>query len=191
MKKGTLILVSGLPATGKTTISKRISEEFKLPLAGADAIKEVMWDSLGHKFNFEFSDKLGKAAFELLFYFIEASLLKGMSLVVEAHFHPEKNNQRFNDLKKKYGAKLLQVYCDCDTEVLQNRFKERMKTDAYHAGHRHVVGLYGEERILKSLKNKNKRLAIDGETYDLDTTNPDMIDYKKLFVWIKNNSISK
>ncbi|MFZ2189059.1 MAG: AAA family ATPase [Candidatus Moraniibacteriota bacterium] len=188
MVKNVLILVSGLPATGKTTLSKKISEEFNIPLASADAIKETIWSTLGHDFDFEFNDKIGRTTFELLFYFIEASLSKGKSLVVEAHFNPERNNLRINELKKKFGTKLVQIYCDCETEALRKRFKERTKKDSYHAGHKHTIELYGEGRILNSLGNKNKRLEIDGATYELDTTNPEKIDYEKLFGFIKSNS---
>lgn len=78
-KKPTLIIISGLPGTGKTTLSKKISDKLNFPLIGMDAVKEVMWDSMGHEFDFEFSDKVGKTAFELVFHFIEASLVNGFS----------------------------------------------------------------------------------------------------------------
>ncbi|HLM83724.1 MAG TPA: AAA family ATPase [Candidatus Bathyarchaeia archaeon] len=183
----TLVIVSGLPAAGKTTLATSIAEKFNFPLISADTIKEVMWNTMGHEFDFDFSDKLGRTAFELLFHFIELSLSKGVSLVVEAHFSPEINNERINELKEDYGSQLIQIYCDCETEVLRKRFKERMKKDSYHKGHRHTISLYGEDKVLNSLGTKNKRLNINGVTYDLDTTKPDEIDYEKLFDFILNN----
>ena len=186
--KNTLILVSGLPGTGKTTLAKKISEEFKIPLLSNDAIKETMWDTLGHDFDFEFTNKIGQTSFEVLFHCVNALASKGVSLVVEAHFNPEMNNPKLNDLKKKYGVNLLQIYCDCETETLRKRFKDRMETNpSYHAGHKHTVKAYGEERVLNSLGTKNKRLDIDGETYDLDTTNLETIDDKKVFEFIEEN----
>lgn len=182
----TLIIISGLPAAGKTTLATSIAEKFNFPLISADTIKEVMWDTMGHEFDFEFSDKLGRTAFELLFYFIELSLSRGVSLVVEAHFSPEINNEKINELKEKYGTQLIQIYCDCETEALRKRFKERMKKDSYHKGHRHTISLYGEDKVLNSLGTKNKRLDIDGATYDLDTTNPEAIDFEELYDFILN-----
>jgi len=186
--KPRLIIASGLPGTGKTTLAKNISGHFNLPLVSMDAIKEVMWDTMGHEFDLEFSDKVGQTAFELMYYCIDISLSKGISLVVEANFSPERNNTRINKLKKKYDINLLQIYCDCETEVLKKRFKERMKKESYHRGHKHVISLCGEGKVLNSLGIKNRRLDINGATYDLDTTNPEMIDYEKLFEFIGNNS---
>jgi len=187
MDKATLIIVSGLPGTGKTTLTEKIADKFNIPGVSMDAIKEVMWNTMGHEFEFEFADKVGKTAFELLFHFIEVSLSKNVSLAIEAHFHPELNNERFNKLKEKYGTNLVQVYCDCETEALRKRFSERMEKDTYHRGHKHVISLYGKEKVLNSLGTKNKRLNIDGVTYDLDTTNLGEIDYDKLYNFIAEN----
>ena len=187
MHSSSLIIVSGLPGTGKTTLAKKIADEFDLPIVGMGTIKEVMWDTMGHEFNFEFNDKVGRTAFELLFHFIEVSLPKGISVVVEAHFDPEKNNERINGLKERFGVNLLQVYCDCETETLRKRFRERMTRDNYHKGHKHTISLHGTERVLSSLGAKNKRLDINGATYDLNTTHPEQIDYKDLFGFIYKN----
>lgn len=187
MGNNSLIIISGLPGAGKTTLLKTIADKFNLPMVSMDTVKEVMWDTMGHKFDFEFNDKIGQTAFELLFHFVELSLLKGVSLVVEAHFSPERNNGRINKLKEKYNINLLQIYCDCETEILRKRFKERMRKDSYHNGHKHTINLYGKDKILKSLGTKNKRLDIKGATYDLDTTNPKTIDYEKLYNFISNN----
>jgi predicted kinase len=185
--KPNLVIISGLPGVGKTTLGKKIADKFGFVFVSMDALKEVMWDTMGHEFEFEFTDKVGKTAFELLFHFIELSLSKCVSLVIEAHFHPELNNERFNKLKEKYGTSLIQIYCDCETEALRKRFNERMDKDTYHKGHKHVISLYGKEKVLNSLGTKNKRLDIDGMTYDLDTTKLGEIDYDKLFNFIAEN----
>lgn len=98
-QKPTLIIISGLPGTGKTTLSKKIGEEFGLPVFSMDEIKETIWDITGHDFDFEFSDKIHKASFELIFYCTHSLLAKGKSLVTEAHFNPERNNQKIRNIQ--------------------------------------------------------------------------------------------
>lgn len=109
-------------------------------------------------------------------------------VVAEAHFISERNNERFNKLEEKYNAELMQIHCSCEVETLRKRFKERMKKESYHKGYLHTISLYGEDRIMNSLANTNRtRLEINGATYDLDTTNPERIDYDKLFDFIYSN----
>ncbi|WP_425432548.1 AAA family ATPase [Hydrococcus rivularis] len=42
-----LILISGLPCTGKTTLARKIAQKLQLPLVCRDDIKESLFDSLG------------------------------------------------------------------------------------------------------------------------------------------------
>ena len=42
-----LVVVSGLPASGKTTVGRVLSEGLSLPLIDKDAILEALFDSLG------------------------------------------------------------------------------------------------------------------------------------------------
>src|SRR5512136_2128322 len=43
----TLILVTGLPCTGKTTLARRLADGFSLPLLTKDPLKEILFDGLG------------------------------------------------------------------------------------------------------------------------------------------------
>ena len=41
------ILVAGMPASGKSTMAKAISEKWSLPLLSKDSIKELLYDNIG------------------------------------------------------------------------------------------------------------------------------------------------
>lgn len=49
MSKISLIIITGLPGTGKTTLGRKLAEEFRLPFISKDDIKEFLFDNLGWK----------------------------------------------------------------------------------------------------------------------------------------------
>jgi len=42
-----LIIINGLPGTGKTTIAKPMAEQLGFPLVSKDTIKEFLFDTIG------------------------------------------------------------------------------------------------------------------------------------------------
>lgn len=185
MKKPLLILISGHIATGKTTLGQKISEKFSLPIVSPDEIKETIWDNMGWEHDRKEWHALGKASFELMYYFVETTLSKNRSVIAEAHFHPEINNKRINKLKKKYSCEILQINCKTKKENLIRRLKKRIKSDDYHPGHRHGLSIvYTEKEFLAKLGKENRLLDINGETIKINTTNPENINYDKIFKFI-------
>jgi predicted kinase len=188
MKKFALIVVSGHGATGKSTLAKKISEKFDIPMVSPDEIKEIMWDNISWEHDKDEWFKFGATSFELMYYFFESMLSKGKSLVAEAHFHPEKNNSRLNNLKNKYGCTLIQVHCNATKEVLEKRFKERLDSENYHQGHKHGIrNIYNEEEFMAHVGHGDKMLDVDGEVMVVDTTDPKSMNYEEIFGFIEKN----
>lgn len=77
-----LIIVLGPPCAGKTTLARRIAQEFQLPLIAKDDIKESLFDSLGWR-DREWSKKLGRATFAKADY---ANLFSKIATACSAQF---------------------------------------------------------------------------------------------------------
>ena len=60
------ILVSGIPAAGKSTIAERISMQLQLPVFSKDRFKEILFDQIGFASRTE-KVKLGTAAMNLMY----------------------------------------------------------------------------------------------------------------------------
>jgi len=173
-----LIVISGPPCTGKTTLGNKIAEQFDLPFVSKDDIKELLFDSLGIK-DREWSRQLGISSYRLLYYFIEAILRAGNSLIVESNFQDEYDSEQFQNLMKNYGFTTLQIQCKTKGEVLFKRFKKRSESGERHPGH--VDHLNYSEFEESLLKGSYKPLEIEGEVVYIDTTDFKEIDYNNLF----------
>lgn len=181
--KPLLIIVSGFSCTGKTTLAQKIAQEFNLPLIGRDNIKEVLFDSLGWE-DKAWSKKLGSTSYRLLYYFIDTQLSVSQSLIVESNFQPKFDNKYFQGFKTKYQAKILQIYCKTDPQILFKRYQERTDSGERHPGH--VDHLNYAEYQENLNQNNYGFLAVGNHLVEVETTDFNSIDYQKIFKTIKN-----
>jgi predicted kinase len=180
-EKTALIIVSGPPCTGKTTLGKRIAQELRFPFINKDDIKEILFDRLGWKDD-DWSRKLSLACNDVLCYFASSQLAVGQSLVVESTFKPDADTAPFLALQKQFDFQPLQIQCRTDGEVLLRRFEARI--GRRHPGH---VDAEVYERIKPALlKGKYNPLGISGPVIEVDTTDLSAIDYAGLFKAIRS-----
>lgn len=180
--KNVLIIVTGLPGTGKTTLGKKIAEKFSLPFVCKDDFKEMLFDVLGSK-DREWSQKIGMASYDILYHVTGESLKANKSLIVETNFDPKFANKRIDELQKKYNFIPFQIRCITDGRILLKRFEERVNDQGRHAGHCDADSLEEWEPILK--KGKIEALKIKGEIMDINTTDFERLNHEELFDKIK------
>ena len=134
MNEPVVVLISGAPGTGKTTMARQVATALQIPYLGKDLIKESLFDSLGTQ-DREWSMKLGIASIELLFKLIESHLEAGQSVVAETNFRKEFDVPRFKRLKKRYAFKTVEIHCEADRQVLLTRLNQRDQSGERHPGH--------------------------------------------------------
>jgi predicted kinase len=167
--KQNLIIVTGHPASGKTTLAQKLEAELNIPLIYRDQIKEILYDSLGWS-DLSWSRKLGLASYELLYYIVDTHLSSGNSIIIESNFDPQMTNDRISALKAKYDCRLIQVYCHAPAEVLLARYARRGDTSERHPGHfgREFIDEYKErtEQFPKILLDTEFILHYDTSTFE-------------------------
>lgn len=172
MSEPLLIIVSGPPASGKTTLARQLARELGLPLLYKDGIKETLFDSLGWR-DREWSKKLGLATYRLLYYFLEAHLAAGQPLIIESNFYPEAATH-FREIQAKFPFRPFQVLCRTEGSVLVERYAARANAPDRHPGHVDLATLEEIKHIL--LKGRLEALDIGGEVIEIDTTDFSKID---------------
>jgi cytidylate kinase len=180
-----LIIISGLPCTGKTTLSRKIAQHFSIPLISKDEIKESLFDSLGWQ-DRSWSKKLGIASYNLLDRFVESQVIFGRSLIVESNFMPQFSTKKFLYLKQKYDLKILQIYCQSDFRILLQRFKQRVESGERHPGHQDHFNYREFENNLKS--NEYGSMNLGDRIIKIDTNDWTKLDYNFLFKQIEEEA---
>ena len=131
MKK-TLILVAGMPRTGKTTFANYLTEKLKITSIYVDKVKELIWD----KTYFEKSiwleiQKYGarNLSLDLACHFCEMLMKSGSSIIFENIWI---NADKLKNMVEKYDYKVITVLLDGDVEIIHKRFLERENTPERH-----------------------------------------------------------
>src|SRR5688572_4744081 len=178
----TIIIVTGRPAAGKSTLAKWLSQELKLPLVSKDAIREELFDRLGWK-DRKWAQELGKASVDMMFYFAKAELAVGHSIIMDNSFYPPISNPRFQALKEQYNVESIQIVCDSDQETLFQRFKTRADSGNRHPGH--VDHDVLEELYVYLSDTSSQILDISGSVIEVDTTDFGNVDYQEILEQVK------
>jgi predicted kinase len=176
--KPLLIVISGPPCAGKTTLAKLLGKRFALPVMGKDTPKELLFDTLGWQ-DRERSRAYGRASIELLFQFIETQLTARRSCIVESNFRADVDGPRLLALRERHAFVAMNVNCFADGNVLLERFKQRSASTERHPGHRDHLN-YDELRPIVSA-GRMEPLSIGGPVLEIDTTNFDTVDLTAVY----------
>ncbi len=115
-----VVLVSGAPGSGKTSLAVPLAAELGLALLRKDRIKETLHDGLGApEPDVAWSRRLGGAAMELLW----ALAADAPAVVLEANFRPYSAYERGRI--SALCARPVEVNCVCAPELAARRYAER------------------------------------------------------------------
>jgi predicted kinase len=126
-----LVLVSGAPGAGKSTLAAPLARALSFPLLSKDVIKETLFDHLGHVDTdvAASSRRLGTASMELLWRLAESC----PQVVLEANFRGHSAYER--DQLRRLSERPVEVYCRVPIEVAVARYAARGATTEHHAVH--------------------------------------------------------
>ena len=173
----------GGPATGKTTIGRRLADYYKLTYMSKDGVKEPIFDHVGCPTSIENDSplsgiKMDDAAQSILLYLIETHVQADSGCVIDSTFG-DNHVPCLNKLINRYDFKPIQVVCSAEKEILKKRYYNRANQNLRHPGHLDKILADSFEEI-NEMFNINKPLTLDSHNFKVDTSSFTEEDFDSL-----------
>lgn len=179
-RRSRLILVSGLPASGKSSLADTIGEALSLPVITKDGIKEQLFDSIGWS-DREWSKKLGGASMELVWYIAAQHLRAGASIVLESNFSKSFTDPQLARFRADWRIRVIEVHCVADRDVLIERYRARAAEGERHPGHMEWDAEQMEADLLPRIANATDETLDQADVViEVDTNDFEQIDVAAL-----------
>lgn len=127
------ILVTGIPASGKSTIAEYLAKELSLPCFSKDAFKEILFDTVGFRSREE-KVALGIAAMEIMYDAAERLMRRSLPFLLENNFE-RVSKPRLSALLERYAYTAVTVTLTGDYRAIYRRFLARNQSPERHRGH--------------------------------------------------------
>lgn len=181
-----IIVLTGMPASGKSTFAGKLSTALNLPILEKDSLKETLFDTLGFE-NYSQKRKLDHAANALLLSVCESMIKNRRPVILDNNFDSI-SAQALNTLLHKYDCECVTVVFGGETDAFYKRYIQRDNLHERHLGHilqerfppapgdSLDYEMTREEFDNKFVQRGMKDFNCDCQTIELDATNPDSID---------------
>lgn len=170
----TVILVNGVPASGKSSVAREIANRFQLPCLTLDEVKEPFMAMLA-PVDRATNRQLGKAAYAAIWSAVAQAPLRCV-YVIDAWFGFQPLALLQEHLRQAGVSNVLEVWNQIDGERVAARYQARIPQRP--AGHP------GEEYLpeLRALADRAVPLGL-GPLWQCDQNHP--LDYPALFQWLE------
>lgn len=122
-----LIIFSGLPGTGKSTLAEHIGRTLKIPVFAKDWLEAALRKS-GLRDGAEDGQTLGYAGYELLTMLALRQLQLGQSVILDSVASTESIRGQWRQLAVEYGAGWRVIECICPDEAVHRaRLENRQR----------------------------------------------------------------
>lgn len=155
-----LILVCGLPGSGKTTVSRKIARRTGSHIFNTDTLRKEMFTEP------TYSEEEKKMVYDLLFSITEKFLKSAKNVVLDGTFYKKELRDRVRELAKRNESEFHMVKVVCDEGTIRERMEKRKRkksfSDADYGVYKKVKSkfepLRGRHHVIESGKNEDAQI---------------------------------
>jgi predicted kinase len=134
----TLVVMSGLPGSGKTSLATALARELRCALVSVDTVERGL-----HAAGLDPRQPVGLAAYAVANEVVGVQLALGHAVVADAVNHHPDARQAWIDLARMHGRELCVVEVHCSDEALHRRRLETRVHELRPVPWERVLGLRG------------------------------------------------
>ncbi len=117
-----LIVVSGLPGTGKSFLCRKVAEKLSLLILASDTLRKVLFSTP------QYNEQENRRLFSACHVLIEELLKKGIPVIFDATNLLEHHREYLYRAAERAEAKLILVWVEAPAEVVRQRLLARQRT---------------------------------------------------------------
>ena len=197
-----ILIVTGPPGCGKTHFAARVKDYFpSLTVLSYDTIKERYFDEYGFD-NMEEKLRINDMSIAAFYTLVEDTMRMQKNILIEYPFN-KIHEQKLRDIVSSHGYKVATIRLMGDWRVLYERAVHRDVHEPRNPGHllrayhkgvpvkpEDVIPEPDFESFVAACERKNYRIEI-GNTFTVDVTDYDAVDYTSLFAEIEKTVMSE
>jgi len=117
-----IIVVSGLPGTGKTCFCRRLAERLPLVILESDALRKQLFPAPAY------SASESAYLFRTIYCLIEELSKKGMPVILDATNLEERHREHIYSIAERVNARLVLVQVEAPPALVRQRLEARVKS---------------------------------------------------------------
>lgn len=168
MNKPLLIVVTGPPASGKTTLARILADKINCPLISRDELKEGLINTLSVPHS-QLDKSVDLHVYDTFFEIINLLISKKISLIVDAAFQNKLWKPKLLDLLDEAEIKI--IICKTNLDLIKYRFADRLSNNSDRERYHGDQSLNSSKEQFSELTENYKPVNINAPTLQVDTTN--------------------
>ena len=119
-----LIVISGLPGTGKSYFGNKLAERLPFLILESDALRKALFSSP------TYTPQESSRLFQAIHHLIEGLLKKGIPLILDATNLSERYRERLYNIADRLNGKLILVRVEAPPDLVHERLKARSEKES-------------------------------------------------------------
>ncbi len=178
-----MIVITGRPASGKTTLAHALAKAVRCPVISRDEIKEGLVNTIKIS-DMPATNDLNRSVYTIFFETVAFLLDKGITLICEAAFQHHLWVPELESLKKV--ARIHLIICSINAQLAASRFTERGLADIDRAQFHDDWASKTSKEGVEYLSKRYEPPQLDVPTLKVDTSDGYQPTFEEIIAFAVN-----